>query len=351
VVPLDAWQTPAASQQPVGHEAAVQVHAPPTHDDPIGHVGPVPHVHVPAAEQPSLRVELQVVHTAPAVPHEAVLAGLQMPPAQHPDGHDVALQTQEPPTQTWPAAHAPLVPQVHVPAELQVSPVVPQSMHDAPLVPQVAVPLVRHTSPSQQPVAQLVASQMHFPPEHRWPAVHAAPVPHLHAPAAQVSAVAGSHAVQTVPAAPHAVNEMLVHTPPRQQPVVHDERQTAESPLNAVSVVSAVSAVSAASVVSAPPPSPSSVPSGAVSFVAPSAVSPKLVSASAGGVESFAESPESLVSLPTASPPDASSSTLVSSPGFSPSLPSLPPQPKAKSAVIRASSARGLDMIWRIIGR
>jgi hypothetical protein len=56
---------------------------------------------------------------------------------QQPVGQLVALQTQAPLTQAWPAAHvAPVVPQTHLPLA-QVSAVMPQATQAAPELPHV----------------------------------------------------------------------------------------------------------------------------------------------------------------------------------------------------------------------
>lgn len=83
-------------QQPVGQVVALQTHAPPTHFDPGLQAGPVPQPHAPPAHV-SATVASQVVQPPPPVP-QAVTELLQTFPAQQPDAHDVALQTQAPPT-------------------------------------------------------------------------------------------------------------------------------------------------------------------------------------------------------------------------------------------------------------
>jgi hypothetical protein len=210
------------------------------------------------------------VHVAPPVPQPSAVGVVHDPPRQQPAGHEVALHSHEPLTQAVPGAHVPLVPHAHVPAE-HVCPVAPQSTHAAPFVPQVAVPVVLQVLPSQQPVGQLVGSHTHAPPRQRCPAAHAAPVPHAHAPLVQLSAVSGSHALQTAPTLPHAVTEIVVQTPPRQHPVVHDARHAAAS-----------TAPSPSTLVPSPPdPSPASSPPSVVPSPEPSPLpSPKLVSPS-----------------------------------------------------------------------
>jgi hypothetical protein len=165
---------PLASQQPVGHEAALQTHAPPTQALPVPHAGPEPQPQVPPAQLSAVRGS-QVVQAAPPVPQEPVAGVLQTLPLQQPEGQLAALHTQVPPTQAEPAAHAAPPPQEQLPP-LQVS-LAPHAMQDEPLSPQAAVVLVVQVSPAQQPVGQLVESQTHLPPRQRCPLPHAALAP------------------------------------------------------------------------------------------------------------------------------------------------------------------------------
>ena len=72
-----------------------------------------------------------------------------------------------------------------------------------PPVPQAEFVGAVQVFPEQQPVAQEVESQTQTPAWQRWPAVHATPEPHLHAPfEAQVSAPA-PHAAQAAAPEPH----------------------------------------------------------------------------------------------------------------------------------------------------
>jgi hypothetical protein len=48
-----------------------------------------------------------------------------------------------------------------------------------------------HWFPWQQPFGHVDASQMHCPPLHRWPVLHAALEPHVHSPLTQLSADVG----------------------------------------------------------------------------------------------------------------------------------------------------------------
>jgi hypothetical protein len=180
-------------------------------------------------EQPS-PLEPHGSHVAPAGAHAIAEVSVQTFPAQHPPGHEVALQTHTPPEQTCPAAHAVALPHVHVPPEEQPSAVAPHGEQVPPPAPHSAVDGVRHCEPLQQPVEQVVAlqlaqlpplqkgcepvhtwhapppdphrvlvlppshwlplqhplhdvaSQTHAPPEQCWPVVQGEPVPHVHWP-------------------------------------------------------------------------------------------------------------------------------------------------------------------------
>jgi hypothetical protein len=76
VAVLEVRHVPPASQQPFGHEDALQTHAPcALHACPVAHV----------------------LQAAPPVPQVAIPEVRHMPPAsQQPFGHEVALQTHAP---------------------------------------------------------------------------------------------------------------------------------------------------------------------------------------------------------------------------------------------------------------
>jgi hypothetical protein len=76
----------------------------------------------------------------------------------------------------------------------------------APAAAHAVADRLMHMPPAfdeQQPLAQLVPSQRHEPLAQRWPATQAATLPHMHVPAAQVSAVA-AQAVHAPPLEPQA---------------------------------------------------------------------------------------------------------------------------------------------------
>jgi hypothetical protein len=106
------------AQQPLGQVAGVQAgatQAPPTHCWPPPQAGLAPHLQAPAA-QVSAVFESHIAQTEPPVPHmpsDGVF--MQVSPEQQPLAHDVASQTQAPPTHRVPAPHAGPVPQAQLP--------------------------------------------------------------------------------------------------------------------------------------------------------------------------------------------------------------------------------------------
>jgi hypothetical protein len=109
------WQTPLASQQPLGQEFASHTHTSLTHSWPVAHE----------------------THAAPPeLPHAALASpGWQLPLAsQQPFGQESASQTHAPATHSWPVPHA---------------------THAAPSAPHAAFVVgFTQVAPSQQPVAQ-----------------------------------------------------------------------------------------------------------------------------------------------------------------------------------------------------
>jgi hypothetical protein len=128
------------------------------------------------------------------------------------------------------AMHAPLlhccplwqggpVPHRQVPL-LQVSVVVEsQVVQVPPPVPQAVGSLVLQRPAEQQPLGQLAASQVQMPLLHSWPVEQGLPVPHLHTPPEQVSAVM-PHFVHVPPEVPQAVGSLVLQTLFWQQPFV-----------------------------------------------------------------------------------------------------------------------------------
>lgn len=79
-------------------------------------------------------------------------------------------------------------------------------------------------SPSQQPPAHDVGVHRHMPATHCVLPVHAGPLPQVHAPLVQVSAVCGLHAVQIAPPEPHWLGlGGVVQLPSEQHPDGQDD--------------------------------------------------------------------------------------------------------------------------------
>lgn len=214
VAALGIWQAPWA-QQPVGHEVASQMHAPPTHRRPAPHGAEAPQAQPPFVQR-SAAVVLHAMQALPFVPHVKAVGLAHTPNWQQPEGQLVASQTQAPDTHRWPAAQAAPAPHRQAPPTHESAPA-PQVVQLAPLVPQAIRLDVWHAPLRQQPEGQLVASQTHWPPTQRWPAPHAAPAPHRHAPAVQRSAPAPQLA-QVAPLIPQAAMLGLWQAPFEQHP-------------------------------------------------------------------------------------------------------------------------------------
>ncbi len=83
-------------QQPLRHESASQMQAPPTQRWPAAQDAPAPQEQVPVDEQPSATAGSQVTHAAPGAPQRDRERDTQVAPSQQPLGHDAALQTHLP---------------------------------------------------------------------------------------------------------------------------------------------------------------------------------------------------------------------------------------------------------------
>jgi hypothetical protein len=108
-------------QQPLGHELASQVHSPEAQRCPPAHAGPDPHAQAPAALQPSALVASQAMQVRPSLPQVGTDGVLQVPPRQHPVGHDPASHTHAPFMQCWPGWQAALPPHRQAPVTEHVS--------------------------------------------------------------------------------------------------------------------------------------------------------------------------------------------------------------------------------------
>lgn len=173
--------TPAA-QQPDGQEAASQTQAPSSHRCPGAHAGFTPQ-RQPPPEQASARFGSQLTHALPSSPQVVKAEGLQVAPEQQPEaqlvalhplhaplpqdcpcGHAwhaappaphavgsfpgthrlssqqpaqvLALQTQVPATQRWPAEQAPSVPQRQLPSAHPSARFMSHLVQVAPFAPQ-----------------------------------------------------------------------------------------------------------------------------------------------------------------------------------------------------------------------
>jgi hypothetical protein len=94
-----------------------------------------------------------------------------------------------------------------------------QAMQVSPPVPQVVMLRTRQVVPVQQPAAHEVASHTHCPETQRWPEAHAGPLPQLHAPPAQPSALAKSQGLQIAPPEPQAEIDGALQLFPTQHPL------------------------------------------------------------------------------------------------------------------------------------
>jgi hypothetical protein len=193
---------------------------PPEQVCPAPQAAPVPHLQAPLVQV--LVLPEQGAHAAPPVPQLAALwlaPVMHTPALQQPVGQLVASQTQAPPEQRCPAAHALFVPHLQAPV-VQRSPVVPQLVQAPPVIPHwVAVVGLTHAPPLQQPLAQLAALHTQAPPTQARPAPQAAFVPHLQAPPTQVSAEVALQVVHAAPAVPQVASALAWQTPLRQQPL------------------------------------------------------------------------------------------------------------------------------------
>jgi len=180
----------------------------------VWHVVPEQHpvaqlVGVQVAQACETHGPLQLAQIAPPLPHAAAVPpGWHVPVAdvQHPT-HDVESQTHIPPEHRCPAAQGDPVPQRQLPDASYVSASVElHAWHDAPAGAHAVRDVGVHVLPLEQhPLGHDVASQMHMPPEQRWPVPHAGLVPHMHAPFVQRSAFVASHATHEAPPVPQPV--------------------------------------------------------------------------------------------------------------------------------------------------
>jgi hypothetical protein len=152
-------------QQPFAQLVLSQTQRPETQCWPTAHMAPPPQAQLPALEQASARMGSQLTQARPPPPQLGRDGRLQVVPEQQPFGQLVPSHTQAPLEQRWPAAHAALAPQAHVPVGEQLSARTASqpTQLTAPL-PQVAKEGVLQVAPEQQPFGQLVELQpLHVP--------------------------------------------------------------------------------------------------------------------------------------------------------------------------------------------
>lgn len=187
---------------------------------------------MPQVQAPAVHAEVEkeshTSHVPPPLPHALnEVPGWQVLvlPSQQPVGQLVESQMHWLPLQRWPGAHAGPLPQPQPPSvpHALVRGLVEQLAHMPPPAPHAVVVVgLTHVVPEQHPPGQLVESQMHAPPLHRWPAPHAAFPPHLQTPPVHWLAFAGSHATHATPLRPHAPGVGAVQAPLEQQPLPHE---------------------------------------------------------------------------------------------------------------------------------
>ena len=198
-------------QHPLGHDAASQTHAPPTHSCPATQGEPVPHWQTPIAEHPSVFLASQTTHASPPNPHAPCDRLLHVGPEQQPVAQVAAQPVHAPAAQLSP--------------EGQLSHMLPPLPHAPAVLP------AWHALPKQQPVPHETPSHVQWPLRHRVPAPQAGPVPQRQWPAVeQLSADPGVHAVQAVPGVPHEASDGNVHDVPSQHPFGQDVASHTHTP-------------------------------------------------------------------------------------------------------------------------
>jgi hypothetical protein len=194
-------------QQPIGHEVASHVHAPPTQCCPIAQGAPAPQAHAPFLQE-SARTESHATHIDPPAPQAATEGIVQALPAQQPVEQVCAQPEHTPALHVWPAPHG---------------------VHAAPMAPHAVVEEVLQAFPLQHPVGQEVASHVHAPATQCCPEAQGAPVPQAHAPFSHESALTGSQGAQAPPAGAHAAADVGVHPPFAQHPLAHEVTSHAQA--------------------------------------------------------------------------------------------------------------------------
>lgn len=137
-------------QQPLGQEVESHVHWLSTQRWPAAHMPlPPPHSQTPALEQRSARAGSQPAHWLPAGPQLLKLRSVHDAPAQHPPGHEPALQSHTPSLQNWPVSQAGTharPPSFWPPASLPPSPQRPLATHSSYSAPKLQLVPSRSTA-------------------------------------------------------------------------------------------------------------------------------------------------------------------------------------------------------------
>lgn len=173
---------------------------------PVVHVVAQP-VHTPLSQVPVLHVS----HAAPAVPQAAAVSSVRQVSSgmQQPKGQKEGVHRHSPPMHCWPGPHGFPSPQRHSPPVQRSVLELGQAAH-SPRAPQKEKTGATHSSPTQQPSAQLAGVHTQSLSTHSRPGPHEGPPPQPHTPAVHVSP--GSH------------------TPPSPQPHFPSPRQTPPGP-------------------------------------------------------------------------------------------------------------------------
>lgn len=193
------WQTPLASQQPVGQLVASHTHAPLTQWSPAPQAAVPPQRHAPS-RQLFACTGSQVPHASPAAAQVETEKATQVSPRQQPFRQLDGVHWQRPPVHSSPSPQPPSAPPHTQPPAVHRSVFdVTQLWHTAPPVPQAVCTGAWQAPLKQQPAGQESASQpVHVPPWHSEPP---------------------GHPWQRFPPAPHAAPSVpTAHVRPRQHP-------------------------------------------------------------------------------------------------------------------------------------
>jgi hypothetical protein len=237
------------SQQPVGHEAVLQTHWPPTHCRPSPQGSFEPHLQAPPMQRSALLAShaWQVPPLTPGAPQWMKLVCvvsqveplMQQPPQPLAPSHTQVAEAPVP-VQRVPVGHGPPVePHTQAPPVHRFATAGSQVLQVPPgVVPQLVVLMMVWQVPaaSQQPVGHDVPSQTHEPLRQRWPRLHLLPLgPHEQLLPTQRSAVWSQATHAAPPVAQPTEGPGALQVLPAQQPLVQVAAQPAQAPLTQVS--------------------------------------------------------------------------------------------------------------------